>query len=71
VIDFKRYFINWLVWFDIGVNVLTGGSPYMTLSERAWAHQWRKTIAVLDWLFGAGHCKYSTEGDESQYEVIK
>ncbi|MEI6207284.1 MAG: hypothetical protein WCP20_10910 [Desulfuromonadales bacterium] len=71
MIDVKQYIKNQVIALDIMVNAATGGSPYMTLSERAWAHQWRKTIAVLDWLFGADHCKYSTEGDESQYEVIK
>jgi hypothetical protein len=69
----KRYLMNQLVWIDIAVNATFGGSPYMTISERAWNHQWLKTIAVIDWIFRlfgqADHCKNAAEGDESQYEI--
>ena len=29
-----KYILNWLIHFDIGVNVLFGGCPYETLSSR-------------------------------------
>lgn len=29
------YFLNFLIWLDIGINVMVfGGSPYETLSSR-------------------------------------
>lgn len=67
----ERYFKNQLVWLDIAVNTIFGGSPYETISERCWRHQWQPAIWVLDKIFGEGHCAASEEGDETQYEVIK
>lgn len=67
---FKRYLKNQLVWIDIAVNTVLGGSPYETISERAWRHQWKHTIWLIDFVMGKGHCAGSAEGDEAQYEVI-
>jgi hypothetical protein len=68
----KRYIKNIaIVIFDILPNALIGGSPYMTYSERAWRHQWLKSITVLDFIFGKGHCESAEEGDELQYETFK
>ena len=67
----KRYFLNQLVWMDIAVNTIAGGSPYETISERCWRHQWKLGIAILDGIFGKGHCAGSPETDESEYEVIR
>lgn len=70
----KRWLKNQLVALDISINALTGGSPYETLSERAWRRQWTATIRVIDAVFGLfgekDHCKNSAEGDEAQYEVL-
>jgi hypothetical protein len=67
----KRYFLNQLVWLDIAVNTITGGSPYETISERAWRHQWKTAIKIINWIFqDPNHCRGATEGDEGQYEVL-
>ena len=71
----KRYLLNWLVVFDIAVNVLFGGSCYETISERVWRHQWLGLAFVIDVVFhtlsgGVDHCRNAGEGDEAQYEVI-
>jgi hypothetical protein len=67
----KRYLLNQLVWMDIAVNAIAGGSPYETVSERAWRHQWKFAIFVLDHIFGQGHCENAEEGNEAQYEILK
>ena len=65
----NRYLKNLLIGcLDIPLNVISGGSPYETLSERAW--RWKVAgkrkgtvmVAVIDGLFGAGHCAGSAEG---------
>lgn len=73
----KRYLLNQLVAADISVNALIGGSPYETISERAWRHRehWAAAYAVrfIDWLFSMfgekDHCQNADEGNEAQYEV--
>ena len=71
----KRYLLNQLVWIDIAINSIAGGSPYETISERVWRHQWLKLAFVIDTIFyhlsgEVEHCKNAGEGDEAQYEVI-
>jgi hypothetical protein len=37
-------------------NALIGGKRYEMLSSRAYRCNWTYVIAVLDGIFGAGHC---------------
>lgn len=75
----KRYLLNQLVWLDIAVNAITGGSPYMTISERAWQKReqpfWNYAVRCIDALFGVfgekNHCQNAEEGNETQYEILK
>lgn len=71
----KRYLLNQLVWIDIAINTIAGGSPYMTISERVWNHQYKPAIAIIDWIFRlfgeVNHCANAAEGNEAQYEVWK
>jgi hypothetical protein len=47
-----KYLWNWLVWVDIGGNVLFGGSPCETISARV-GRTYQGSVAqqVIDWLF--------------------
>ena len=62
----KTYFINILLWIDIGFNVFVmAGSPYETISSRVgknakkgkkWAILLKK---IIDFLLGKEHCTKS------------
>lgn len=71
---FQRYIKNQLVWLDIAVNATFGGSPYETISERAYRRKCTWAVAAIDFVFNLlgekDHCKNSAEGDEGQYEVL-
>lgn len=69
----KRYLLNLVTWFDIGINVLLlGGSPYETLSSRVqkrvekgdkWAVEY--AAPFICWLFNdKDHCKNSRIPDD-------
>lgn len=68
----KRYFLNILIFFDIGLNVvLFGGSPYETISSRVgkrrddgdkWACKLCKLLDKID----PRHCEKSRVPDIGQ-----
>jgi hypothetical protein len=58
-----RYFLNILIWLDIGINVIFfGGSPYETCSSRIGRHadnneKWAIILSdILSFLLGENHC---------------
>ena len=67
-----RYFLNILIWLDIGVNVLLlGGSPYETLSSRIGKRRdkgdkWACVVCrVLDWV-DERHCSTAQVDDRGK-----
>lgn len=59
-----RYFLNWAIWFDEGVNVLRGGDPHETISSVAGKAQvkgerWACMLCRFLDLFQKDHCKNS------------
>lgn len=68
-----RYFLNYAVWIDEGVNTIFGGSPNETVSERAAkarnaGRKWGCVLCrLLNWV-NPGHCDNaltSTIGDDA------
>ncbi len=62
----KRFILNILVWFDEGLNTLTGGDPGETVSSRAEKARQnnRKWGCVLCWVLDKiqkNHCKIALE----------
>jgi hypothetical protein len=52
-------------------NALIGGKRYEMLSSRAWRCDWVYVIAVLDSIFGAGHCKDCYEFELDNFDGIQ
>lgn len=69
----KQWLLNWLLWDDEGLSVLTGGSPNETVSERAAKARnagVRWGCVLCKWLddIQPGHCDNaltSTIGDDA------
>lgn len=68
-----RYFMNFAIWIDEGVNTIFGGSPNETVSERAAkarnaGRKWGCVLCrLLNWI-NPGHCDNaltSTIGDDA------
>jgi hypothetical protein len=72
----KQYILNWLLWYDEGLNTLTGGDPGETVSSRAAKAQvegkrWGCVLCkFLDWL-QKDHCKTSLNADDGWRAVVK
>jgi hypothetical protein len=72
----KQYILNWLLWYDEGLNTLTGGDPGETVSSRAAKAQvegkrWGCVLCkFLDWL-QKDHCKTSLNADDGRRAVVK
>ncbi|NPT50712.1 hypothetical protein GNZ10_13490 [Ralstonia sp. 3N] len=64
-----RYIMNWLRWWDQGLNVLTGGDSLETLSSRAGKAQregkrWGCYLCRFLDLFQRNHCERSINPDD-------
>lgn len=71
----KRYLWNWLIWIDIGFNVLFGGSPDETISSRI-GKRTREDCPFCYWvcrglhLIDPNHCEKSVKRDRGQHDII-
>lgn len=70
-----RYIMNWLRWWDQGLNVLTGGDSLETLSSRAGKGQregkkWACILCRFLDLFQRDHCARSINPDDGGNATI-
>lgn len=70
-----RYIMNWLRWWDQGLNVLTGGDSLETLSSRAGKGQregkkWACYLCRFLDLFQRDHCARSINPDDGGNATI-
>lgn len=71
----KRYLLNWLLWWDEGGNVLTGGASNETISERAAkaraaGKRWGCVLCGLLDRIDRGHCDRSLMDQIGQDAII-
>ena len=64
----RRYLLNWALWLSEGLNVLTGGRPDETLSERSGkamlkGKRWPCILCRALDLFQKDHCIKSVDPD--------
>lgn len=70
-----RYIMNWLRWWDQGLNVLTGGDSLETLSSRAGKGQregkkWACILCRFLDLFQPNHCARSINPDDGRNATL-
>lgn len=53
------------------VNALLGGKRYEMLSSRAYRCEWTTMIAILDLVFGEGHCEECYEFERDNFDGIQ
>lgn len=63
-----RYLLNWALWLSEGLNVLTGGAPHETLSERSGkamldGKRWPCVLCRFLDIFERDHCVKSIYRD--------
>lgn len=71
----KRYIMNWLRWWDQGLNVLTGGDADETLSSRAGkgmkeGKRWCCILCSALDFFQKDHCLKSINQDDGHRATI-
>lgn len=71
-----RYIMNWLRWWDQGLNVLTGGDSLETLSSRAGKGQregkkWACILCRCLDLFQKDHCARSINSDDGANATVR
>lgn len=72
----KQYLWNIIVAYDHLANAFFGGDPHETLSSRLWRNRDKRgiriAIAIVDGIFGNGHCQKSLEQEDRHInEVIR
>lgn len=70
-----QYLLNWAIWLDEGLNVLTGGDPGETMSSRAGKAQrngrkWACVLCRFLDLFNRNHCQNAVNMDDGKRAVI-
>lgn len=70
-----RYIMNWLRWWDEGLNVLTGGDANETMSSRAGkglkeGKRWACVLCRFLDLFQRDHCARSINPDDGGNATI-
>lgn len=70
-----QYLLNWAIWLDEGLNVLTGGDPGETLSSRAGKAQrngrkWACVLCRFLDFFNRNHCQNSINPDDGKRAVL-
>lgn len=71
----KRYIMNWLRWWDEGLNVLTGGDANETMSSRAGkgvkeGKRWACVLCRFLDLFQRDHCLRSINPDDGANATV-
>ena len=73
-----KYFWNWLIWIDQGINVLFAGDPDETVSSRVGKNvHWRGRRGLWKWLadflnwIDPGHTREYIEEDEGKDGVLE
>lgn len=70
-----QYLLNWAIWLDEGLNVLTGGDPGETMSSRAGKaalkdRRWACVLCRFLDFFNHDHCLKSINPDDGKRAVI-
>jgi hypothetical protein len=53
------------------VNAILAGRRYEILSSRSHRCQWTFAVAVLDWIFGRGHCRECYQFELDNFDGIQ
>lgn len=65
----SSYLSNLLEAISQLCNAILGGYSDEMFCSRAWRCNWKKLVAVLDRIYGSGHCESCYEWEKQHYSL--